>query len=239
MTADQSALFDVLRRFAATLADRFDVADVLYNLTDSTVATLNATAAGVALVNEDGRLQFVSANTDAAASLELVQQNTREGPCHQAFTSSQTVSVADVSARDEWPVYRRTALDAGFSAVLGIPLVAGGNALGALTVYNEQPRQWSDNVIGAAHVLADIATGYILHASRLDEAQRLNEQLQHALDSRIVIEQAKGILAGEHGIALDAAFTALRQHARSKQATLRAVAEAVVDLGLRPPLPDT
>lgn len=238
MPADQTALFRVLRRFAETLANRFDVADVLYNLTDSAVEVLGATAAGVSLANDERELQFVSANSQAATDLERVQQDTKQGPCHRAFTTNQTVVVNDIATHDEWPTYRSTAIEVGFHAVLGIPLIVGGSALGALNVYNNEPRDWAENDVRAAHVLADIATSYVLHASQLDEARRLNEQLQQALDSRVVIEQAKGILSGEHGIGLDAAFVVLRHHARSKQATLRAVADAVVELGLRPPLPD-
>ena len=234
---DHASLLDVLRRFAATLADRFDVTDVLYNLTDSTIEVLDATAAGVSLTDDEGSLRFVSAKGEAAAHLERVQQDSKQGPCHHAFVTRQAVIVNDIAAHVEWPTYRSTAFDVGFRAVLGIPLVVGDNALGALNVYNDEPRDWTESDIQAAYVLADIATSYLLHSSILDEAQRLNEQLQQALDSRVVIEQAKGILAGEHGIGLDTAFSALRNHARSKQATLRTVADAVVNLGLRPPIP--
>lgn len=111
---------------------------------------------------------------------------------------------------------------------------AGEHCLGALNVYDDHVRKWSETDIESGRVLANMATGYILHASRLGEADRLNEQLQNALDSRIVIEQAKGILAGEHGVSVDDGFEILRQHARSNRASLRDVADAVVKIGLRP-----
>lgn len=118
--------------------------------------------------------------------------------------------------------------------MIGIPLTVGERRLGALNIYNQAPRTWTPDDIANARVLANVATSYVLHASRIDEATRLNEQLQHALDSRIVIEQAKGLLAGEYGIPLEASFTISRHHSRSNNATLRSVADAVVTLGLRP-----
>ncbi len=109
-----------------------------------------------------------------------------------------------------------------------------GRAVGALNIYDDHVREWSDEDLTAALVLADIATGYLVHASELNQARRTNEQLQAALDSRVVIEQAKGLLAGERGITLDQAFAILRRHARNRNAPVHAIAQAVVELGLRP-----
>ncbi len=237
MPAANDALVEVLTRFASTLADRFDVTDVLYALTDQTVEVLDATAAGVSLADDKDRLEFVSANSDAAAQLERVQQDSKQGPCHQAYTTGTAVVVNDLSTTTHWPIYQRGASELGFHSVLGIPMQVRDRRLGALNVYHNKTREWTDDEVRAARVLADIATSYVLHASNLDQADRLNEQLQHALDSRIVIEQAKGLIAGESGITLDAAFETLRSHSRNGQATLRSVAEAVVNLGLRPPPP--
>jgi len=234
MLPSDNGLLDALTRFARTLVDRYDVADVLYNLTDTTVEILGALAAGVSLA-DDATLQFVSANSEVAAELERVQQETEEGPCHRAFVTSTPVTVDDISEHDEWPLYRAAALEHGVHAVLGVPLVAGAKTLGALNVYHGATRAWTEDDLRVAQVLTDIATGYLLHASRLDEANRINEQLQQALDTRVVIEQAKGLLAGEHNIGVDAAFEILRNHARSKQVGLSDIAQAVVQLGLRFP----
>lgn len=113
-------------------------------------------------------------------------------------------------------------------------MIVGDRALGALNVYNADPRSWSPDDVRAAEVLAKIATSYVLHSSRLAASARLNEQLQKALNSRVVIEQAKGLLAGELRIGLDEAFDRLRQHARRNHVTMRNVAHAVVELDLRP-----
>ncbi len=229
------ALLDVLTHFAETLANRFDVADVLYALTDHTVDVLDATAAGVSLADDHDVLQFVSANSETAAELERVQQQARQGPCHHAHTSGHDVIVDDITTHDEWPVYRDTALELDLRSMMGIPLAIGEQRLGALNVYSQRKRTWTDTDVAHARVLANIATSYILHASHLDEIRNVNEQLRHALGSRIIIEQAKGLLAGEYGTTLDASLALLRHHARSNNATLCSVAEAVVELGLRPP----
>ncbi len=229
-------LLDVLTRFADTLAGRYDVADVLYALTDHAVEVLAATAAGVSLSDDHDMLQFVSANSELASQLERVQQESRQGPCHLALLQGREVVVDDITSHDEWPIYRSKAAELGLRAVMGIPLGVGERCLGALNIYHHERRDWTDDDVANARVLANIATSYVLHASQLDEARRLNEQLQQALESRIVIEQAKGLLAGELGVTLEDAFDMLRHHSRSNNATLRAVAEAVVQLGLRPDL---
>ncbi len=230
-------LLAVLTRFADNLADRYDIADVLYALTDSTVEVLDATAAGVSLADEHDELQFVSANSEIAAEIEQVQQESKQGPCHQAFTTGNEVVVDDITTHAEWPLYRTAAANVGLHSVIGIPLTVRSRSLGALNIYSRAQRNWTHDDVARARVLANIATSYVLHASRLDEVQRINEQLQRALDSRIVIEQAKGLLAGEYGIGLESGFEILRHHARSNHATLHTVAEAVVKLGLRPPPP--
>ena len=102
-----------------------------------------------------------------------------------------------------------------------------------MNIYEDEPRDWTPEDIAAASVLADMATSYIVHASELAKAQRINEQLQQALTSRIVIEQAKGIVAGERGLRVDDAFELLRKHSRRNNASLGSVADAVVRLGLR------
>jgi len=106
-------------------------------------------------------------------------------------------------------------------------------SVGALNLYSTQPRQWSDEDITVARVLADAATRYVVNASKLRQQEQLSEQLQQALGSRVVIEQAKGITASRHSVTIDAAYQLIRVHARSNNASLRTVAEAIVSVGLR------
>ena len=232
--ADEKTLLDVLARFSTTLAGRYDLPDVLYELSDSVVQVLGASGAGVSLGNEDGELRFVTATDEVIDRVERVQQDTQQGPCHQAYRTNEPVYVIDLGAVDDWSELRHAALEAGFHSVAGIPMAHDGVAFGSLNIYDSEVRDWSLDDIGTAKVLADIATGYVAHASELDQARRINEQLQTALDTRVIVEQAKGLLAGERGISLDAAFNVLRRHARSHNASVGSVAEAIVELGLRP-----
>ena len=107
--------------------------------------------------------------------------------------------------------------------------------MGSLNIYDERIRHWSEGDVRAARVLADMAVGYVINASQLEQAERTREQLQEALESRVVIEQAKGMLANANGITIDEAFGRLRRHARSSRLPLREVATAVVESGLEIP----
>jgi GAF domain-containing protein len=229
-----SSLLNVLTRFARTLAEGYDVAEVLYDLSDNVVSVLGAKGAGVSLGGPDGKLVFVTATSDVITQVERVQQDSQQGPCHVAYLTNEVVVVEDISTHEEWATLLDAAVSSGLTSVLGVPLRVQARSIGSLNIYDTGARVWSPDELAAATVLADMAASYVAHASELDSAKRLNEQLQTALDSRVLIEQAKGILAGERRISVDEALDILRNHARSNQASLRAIAEAVVNLGMRP-----
>ena len=132
-----------------------------------------------------------------------------------------------------WPAYCAKALELGVVAVAGIPL-RGAHVKGSLNLYDRAPRLWHLDDLDVACVLADMAAGYVVHASKLNEQRCVNEQLRRALESRIIIEQAKGIVAAHRDLSVDQAFKVLRKHANDHNASLRHTAEAVVRLGLRP-----
>ena len=227
-------LLDVLKRFAATLAGSFDVSEVLYDLNDRVVEILGADGAGVSLGDDHDMLRFVAANNEASAAMETAQQDSQQGPCHDAYQTLTPVLVTDLADHADWSVFRAQAHQIGYQSVAGIPMALNGKRFGVINVYSCDVRTWTDDDIAAALTLADMATSYVVHSSEIENVRRVNEQLQTALDSRIIIEQAKGLLAGERAIPIDAAFALLRDHARANSATLRSVAEAVVNLGLRP-----
>lgn len=234
MSDQNTLLLEALKRFARNLTGTYDVVDVLYELSESAVAVLGASAAGVALADDEGRLAFVTATGEAAVQQEYIQQKHQEGPCHDAFTRAETVAVSRIGDHRQWPVYAESASANGIAAVAGIPMLLDGLPIGVLDVYEREPRRWEDADLDQASILAAVATAYLSHASEMERMRRVNERLEEALESRIIIEQAKGVLAGERELSMDAAFDALRRHARNSNATLRAVAEAVVKLGLRP-----
>ena len=231
--ADQRLLIQTLSEFAETLVKGFAISDVLHSLAERVSAVLRVDGAGVSLQHA-GQLRFVTALDERSTALERAQENSQAGPCVEAWRSGKAVTVTDLRrASHGWVAYEKVARLAGVVAVAGVPLRLNSHHIGSLNLYSSTAREWQGDDLAAARVLADVATSYVINASRLEREQRVSEQLREALDSRIVIEQAKGILAAEHGITVDRAFELMRQRARSRNATLRAVAQAVVDLGLR------
>jgi GAF domain-containing protein len=183
---------------------------------------------------EEGQLQFVTAVSPDSKELERRQEEHQEGPCRDAYETGEVVRVTDVrqeSAR--WPHYAATATRLGLAGVAGIPMRDADEVIGALNIYSREPREWSDQDIAVAVVLADVATSYVLNASKLHDQEQLSKQLQEALDSRIVIEQAKGITAQNKSVTVDHAYQLMRGHARNNHASLRTVAEAIIGVGLR------
>jgi GAF domain-containing protein len=232
--ADRQLLTVTLSQFARTLAQGFAVNDVLDDLARRVTAVLGVDWAGVS-VQESGKLRFVVADSEQAAALERLQEDTQAGPCVDAWRSGDIVAVADLRADPHrWDRYEQTARDGGIVAIASIPMRRADETIGALDLYSRVPRDWSDIDLAAARTLTDMAASYVASATELDRQRRIIEQLREALDSRIVIEQAKGMLAAERGISVAEAFEVLRRYARSHSATLRSVAQAVVSLGLRP-----
>ena len=227
------ALTETLVRFARTLTAGYDVSDVLHDLTGMVTGALGITGAGVSL-RYDHDLKFVTADDESVVALERLQEQLRQGPCIDAVATGEPILVSRIDAvADRWPDYSRRAAELGLRAVAAVPM-RNASRIGSLDLFDRWEHDWTGLEVSTAQVFADVATAYVLNASQLERERRTVEQLQHALDSRVVIEQAKGIIAGERGVTLDAAFALLRKHANDRNTTLRSVADAVVRLGLRP-----
>lgn len=232
--AEQELLTYEVSQFARTLARASAVSVVLTDLAERATTVLGVAGAGVSAL-ESGQLGFVTATDERCADLERAQAAEQAGPGVDACRNGMIVAVADLTATShDWGRYRQTAQDAGIAAVAAVPLCQDGECIGAVGLYDIARRDWHPDDLAAVGILADMATGYLVHVRELDRQRRLNEQLREALDSRIVIEQAKGVLAAERHTTVDQAFEVLRRHARNHSVTLRSVAEAVVSLGLRP-----
>jgi GAF domain-containing protein len=228
-----------LRDFVATMGRGYDLTEMCYQLCDRVTHVVSAAGAGVAVTDDGGSLRFVTGTSDRVVRIEAVQDHLQTGPCVTAAATQEPVVVGDIATVSEWGKYREAATGLGFRAVVGFPLSLGSERIGALNVYNDEPRQWTNEVLTAIGVFADMATAYLVRESQLQEATILAAQLQTALDSRVVIEQAKGMVATQLGVSVDRAFEILRDHARTHHLKLRAVAEAVVATGLRVPDPKT
>lgn len=218
-----------LVELADTLVADFDVVELLTRLADRCVDVLGVAAAGLMLVGPDGDLRVMASSSEAMRLLELFEVQAKEGPCLDCYLSGKPVvnqDLAVVSAR--WPRFGPEALAAGFHSVHALPMRLRGTVIGALNLFHVEPGEMREADFDAAQALADVATIAILQHRAAHEAQVVNQQLQHALNSRIVIEQAKGMVAEREHLNMERAFSALRNHARNHNLRLVDVAEAVI-----------
>jgi GAF domain-containing protein len=230
---DQPLFLHTLSRFAVVLPARYDLEAALGELTESVTAVLGLSGSGVTMA-EEGRLRFVTAVSQASGELERNQEEEQAGPCRDAYDTGAVVRVTDVRQEStRWPEFSAMAGRLSVAGVAGIPMRLDDQVIGALNLYSPEPREWTDEDIAVAAVLADVATSYVVNASKLRQQEQLSEQLQKALESRVVIEQAKGITAQQNSVTVDQAYQRMRRHARNNNASLRVVAEAIVAVGRR------
>ena len=228
--AREAKLARTLVELADTLVADFDVVELLTLLTDRCVDVLEVDAAGLMLVSVEGDLRVMASSSDAVRMLELFQVQSQEGPCLDCYRAGRPVVNEDLTALDErWPRFTPEALAGGFRAVHALPMRLRGNILGALNLFHVEPTYLQEDDIAAAQALADVATIAILQHRAAIEAQVLNEQLGQALNTRIVIEQAKGVVIAERRrLTMEEAFAHLRTHARNHNRRLADVAREVI-----------
>jgi GAF domain-containing protein len=223
-------LVETFVALADTLVEDFDLVEFLSTLTERVVELEIASEVGILLVDEAGDLQFMAASHERAHLLELFQVQSEEGPCQDCFFTGLPVAVADLEhERDRWPLFAPKALETGFRSVQAVPLRLRGTILGAMNLFLTDPGGITGDVLAVVQAMADVATIGLLQQRELHRAHAVEGQLQHALNSRIGIEQAKGILSEQAGIPMDAAFELLRSHSRDRNHKLGDVARAVVE----------
>lgn len=229
MSISDRAVRDTFVELADTLVAEFDVIDFLDMLANRAVALLGVKACGVVLIDHLGTLNVVAASTEQTRLLELFQLQNVEGPCFDAYRTGESVQCADLSvADDQWPRFTPAARAAGFAAVQAIPMRLRGDVIGAMNLFSAQPGALDPDTVELGRALADVATIGILHERAVRRREVLAEQLQTALDSRVLIQQAKGVLAERHQIAVSDAFNVLRNHSRSNNRKLADIASEVV-----------
>jgi GAF domain-containing protein len=210
------------------LVDDFDVVDLLTMLADRCVEVLDITAAGLMVAGPAGELRVVASSSDTMRMLELFELQSGEGPCLDCFHTGESIVNAILADHtDPWPRFARRAIDAGFVSVVAIPMHMRDLTIGALNLFRAAEGDLRDDDVVAAQALADVATIAILHQQAAIEAQAVNEQLAHALNSRVVIEQAKGMVAERTGLDMEESFERLRRHARNHNKLLAEVARLV------------
>ena len=227
---DTELLPEAFVELADTLVAGFDVIDFLHLLTDRSVELLDASAAGLLLADPRGELRVVAASSEQVRLLELFQLQNDQGPCLDCYRTGQPVAEADLSTADKrWPHFSAIARGAGFSAVQALPMRLRDETIGALNLFRTTPGAFSTADVRVGQALADVATIGLLNERSLRRAEILNEQLQGALNSRVIIEQAKGKLAERLDLDMEQAFAVLRRHARARNRGLSDLARDFVD----------
>jgi transcriptional regulator with GAF, ATPase, and Fis domain len=213
-----------------TMVAGFDVIGFLHVLTDRSVQLLDVAAAGLLLADPRGELRVVAASSEAARLLELFQLQNDQGPCLDCFRAGQPVHAGDLAAEARrWPRFAPAAQQAGFAAVQALPMRLRDQVIGALNLFRASPGAFDPAGIRIGQALADVATISLLHERSMRRSDTLNEQLQTALNSRVIIEQAKGKLAERLGLDMGQAFSLLRNHARARNLRLSDLAQAFID----------
>ncbi|MFA4841364.1 MAG: GAF and ANTAR domain-containing protein [Agrococcus sp.] len=215
---------------AEKLTSEYDVVELLHSLMAECDGLLDVQAAALLLKNARGELELVASTSEAAGFLEVMQLNAGGGPCIECASTGELVSVVDIRATGEhWREFREAALLEGFHSAHAVPLRVRSDVIGSLGLFRARSGPLDPAEEAIARALADVASIGILQERILRESAVVAEQLQRALDSRVLIEQAKGVLAALHDVDVDEAFRMLCAHARANNLKLHATARGVVD----------
>ena len=228
-TDRETHLVDVFTTLADTLVAGYDIVELLQTLVDTTVELFDITAAGILLAQPDGTLDVVASTSEASYLIEVMQIDSEEGPCLECYVTGKPIQVPDLTAvPHRWKPFAAAAADHGFASVFAIPLRLRDDTIGTLNLLRAEAGELNPRDLRAAQALADVATIGILHERTVRESDIVQKQLQTALSTRVIIEQAKGVLSETRDITTDEAFGVLRSHARDHNQRLADVARAVV-----------
>lgn len=226
----ETVLTDTFVELADSLVDDFDIVDLLTVLAHRCVELLDADAAGIVIVDADGALRATASSSETMRILELFELQHTEGPCWDCYRSGQPVVNQDLATSGaRWPNFAPVAVASGFRSADAVPMRLRDQIIGALNLFSTEPGSLNDTDLVVARALADIATIAILQQRRIFDADIVNDQLNHALTSRIVIEQAKGVVAEREELDMPEAFERLRTYARNNNLRLHDIAAAIVD----------
>jgi GAF domain-containing protein len=226
----EQRLARVFVELADTLVDDFDVLELLHTLCERSVELLEADAAGLILADQRSVLHVMASTTEEAKVLELFVLQNDEGPCLDCYSTGERVVNIDLSEVElRWPRFRDATITAGYRSTHAIPLRLRGQVIGVLNLFCAERSTLSETDVALGQALCDIATVGLLQERTVRRAEVLAEQLQSALNSRILLEQAKGVLSERAGISLDEAFVLMRRHARRNHQQLRLVAGGVIE----------
>ncbi len=229
MTAREDDIVAAFVSMAGSLVEGHDITDLLDRLAEDCARLLDVTAVGLLLADRRGALHVVATSTGRVADLEAFQAQRGQGPCHDCYLDGRPVNVPDLAVEAQrWPEFAALAAAAGVASVHAVPMRLREDVLGALNLFGSNPGPLDASDLRLAQALADVATIALIQDRAASDRDAVNEQLQHALDSRVVLEQAKGVLAQTGDLDMSAAHRVLRQYARDHNLTLADLARALV-----------
>jgi GAF domain-containing protein len=226
---DHTEMAAVLARFAGTLVGQYTLDDVMAQLGADVGRILGVAGAGVMMGDDLGRLHFVATSDGVLQSLEALQIELDEGPCLMAYRTGEIVIAADLAADERFPAFGPKAVACGMRAVHSFPMALDGTTIGALNLYAAEAGGPEGEQAAAGQTFADVATAFLVHARDLQQREIFTDDLQRALSSRVVVEQAKGYVAAKRAITPTAAFELLRRYARDHRVKVQVVARGVVE----------
>lgn len=224
---------DIIRAFVELsneLVDGYDIVDLLSEWTANCARLLDVAAAGLLLADRRGVLHLIAASSERTQHLELFQLQRKQGPCLDCFHTGAAVVVPDLQVESRrWPDFARVAESVGFASVHAVPMRLRDTVLGTLGLFGNTPGPLNDDDLALAQAMVHVASVAIVSEKSASDRDTVNAQLQHALTSRIVLEQAKGVLASTGNLDMADAFTVLRSYARHHGRKLSTVAEQLVN----------
>jgi GAF domain-containing protein len=233
-TSRDAALLQTFATLADTLVDDYDIVDLLQTLVDACHEHLDIAAAGILLADSAGNLEVVASTSEASRLVELMQLAALAGPCVECYRTGLPIAVPDISAvPPEWADFRDSALAYGFAAADAVPLRLRETTIGTLNLLRREAGPPSPADLAIAQAFGDVATIGVIHERSLRESEILSQQLQLALSSRVLIEQAKGVVSYMNDVPIDEAFQLIRGYARRHRLPLSRVAHAIVERRLR------
>ena len=227
--AKQAFFVETIVSVADTLVDDFDVVDVLTMLSGRCAELLGVSAAAVLLASPEGKLTYLASSRHSTQEWDLFQGEVHEGPARVSLEEKRTVSWEIGEAQALWPVFAEHAFVAGFRSGHSLPMRLRNRAIGVLSIMRMEPGHMDENEFAMARGLADVAAITVITSEAANDAVRVNEQLSTALQSRIIIEQAKGMIAQSRNCDMLAAFAAIRSYSRNNNKQLTNVAREIVD----------
>jgi GAF domain-containing protein len=226
----EERIVETFVELADTMVGEFDVVEFLHQLAERCVALLDCAEAGIMLADASGLLRVMASSSERSDALELLQSQHEEGPCFECYLRGRPVHSENLAAdTGRWPTFAPAAVERGFGSVQAIPMRVRGETVGALNLFRSGSGRLADRDLPVGQGMADIAAVALLQERALRESRGVTQQLQAALNSRVIIEQAKGILAERAGTTVDTAFARLRIHARDHNRRLGDVAREVID----------